>query len=58
MLRWLLMLCAIFMLTNCAKVDPARKDLKSPCAAAGGFDFSGKTPCVKRFPSENIPAVA
>lgn len=41
-------------LGSCSKIDPAKADLKSPCAAFG-HDFTGKTPCVKRFPSNNIP---
>ena len=58
MLRITIMVGILIALASCTKVDPARKDLKSPCAAGTGIDFSGKAPCVKRFPSENIPMVA
>lgn len=51
------MICTILVLANCTQIDPAKKDLLSPCAAFGS-DFSGKTPCIKRFPSENIPMLA
>ena len=55
MVRILIMILALAVLASCTKIDPARKDLKSPCAAGAGIDFTGKAPCVKRFPSENIP---
>mgnify|MGYP001037908979 CR=1 FL=1 len=58
MARIIMMMLAIAFLASCTKIDPARKDLKSPCAAGTGIDFTGKAPCVKRFPSENIPMVA
>lgn len=58
MARIIMMVLAIALLASCTKIDPARKDLKSPCASGIGIDFTGKAPCVKRFPSENIPTFA
>lgn len=57
MIRLLMIILAVATLASCTKVDPSKRDLRSPCAATG-VDFTGKQPCVKRFPSDNVPMLA